>query len=63
MEDAGKVKTRDQLLSKAFPTDYYVSDRTIDTHIKRIRKKLSNINSDNEPIETVFGLGYKYLKT
>ncbi len=59
--DMGMVKTREQLLSKAFPQDYHVNDRAVDTHIKRIRRKLAQINSQIEPIETVFGLGYKFI--
>lgn len=58
--EAGKVNTREHLLNKAFPLDYHVNDRTIDTHIKRIRKKLVAINPKAEPIETVFGVGYKF---
>ncbi len=59
-EDKKKVKTREQLLTRAFPSDYYVSDRTVDTHIKRIRKKFALIEQGADPIETIFGIGYKY---
>ncbi len=59
ISEPGIVKTREQLLNRAFPFDYHVGDRTIDTHIKRIRKKLTAVNPDVSPIETVFGVGYK----
>ncbi|MBM3299419.1 MAG: response regulator transcription factor [Deltaproteobacteria bacterium] len=53
----GKVFTRDELMSGAYSFDYVVTDRTIDSHMRRIRKKLSEIGGD--PIETVHGLGYR----
>ena len=56
----GHVKTRDQLLSEGYPHDTYVSDRTIDTHIKRIRRKLGAVDEEFDAIETVYGLGYRY---
>ncbi|MDX1632051.1 MAG: response regulator transcription factor [Thermoanaerobaculia bacterium] len=56
----GHVKTREQLLSEGYPHDHYVSDRTIDTHIKRIRKKMTAVDPAFEAIETVYGLGYRY---
>jgi two-component system response regulator ChvI len=56
----GHVKTRQQLMQDGYPYDAYVAERTIDTHIKRIRGKLSRIDADFDAIETVYGLGYKY---
>lgn len=56
----GFVKTREQLLEEAYPHDTYLSDRTIDCHIKRIRKKLQHIDPGFSGIETIYGLGYKY---
>jgi len=53
----GKVFTRDELMDRAYPTDTVVSDRTIDSHIRRIRQKFGSVGGD--PIETVHGLGYK----
>ncbi len=56
----GHVKTRAQLLEEAYPNDAYVSDRTIDSHVKRLRKKLVEVDPGFEGIETVYGLGYRY---
>jgi len=55
----GHVKTRRHLLEEAYPDDAYVSERTIDSHIKRLRRKLSAAEVDDDPIETVYGLGYR----
>ena len=56
----GHVKTRQQLIQEGYPHDTYVSDRTIDSHIKRLRSKLSHHDPDFDAIETVYGLGYRY---
>jgi len=59
----GHVKTRDQLMIQAYPDDAYVAERTIDSHIKRLRRKLAAADPDGEPpdpIETVYGLGYRF---
>ncbi len=56
----GHVKTRQHLMQEGYPHDTYVSDRTIDSHIKRLRKKLSATAADFDAIETVYGLGYRY---
>jgi len=58
----GHVKTRQQLMEQGYPHDTYVSDRTIDSHIKRIRKKFFTIDPDFDQIETVYGLGYRYTE-
>jgi DNA-binding response OmpR family regulator len=58
----GHVKTRQQLMEQGYPHDTYVSDRTIDSHIKRIRKKFAAIDPDFDRIETVYGLGYRYTE-
>jgi DNA-binding response OmpR family regulator len=58
MKIPGQVKTRDVLMGEAYPDDVYVADRTIDCHIKRLRKKIHAVAGDYEPIETVYGLGY-----
>jgi two-component system response regulator ChvI len=55
----GFVRTREQLLSEAFPQDSYMSDRTIDCHIRRIRAKLEALDEDFDGIETLYGLGYR----
>jgi two-component system response regulator ChvI len=58
----GHVKTRQQLMEQGYPHDTYVSDRTIDSHIKRIRKKFVNVDEAFDQIETVYGLGYRYTE-
>lgn len=55
----GRVFSRDQLLSLAFPDSAEVFDRTIDSHIRNIRRKIS-VNSDWDPIRSVYGVGYAY---
>ena len=56
----GRVKTRQQLVEEGYPEDTYVSDRTVDTHIKRLRKKLAAVDSEADPVETMYGLGYRW---
>jgi len=56
----GHVKTRQQLMQEGYPYDAYVSDRTIDSHIKRLRKKFESADAAFAAIETVHGLGYRY---
>jgi two-component system response regulator ChvI len=54
------VKTREQLLREGYPHDQYMSDRTVDSHIKRIRRKLAGLDPGFDGIETIYGLGYRY---
>lgn len=56
----GHVKTRQHLMQEGYPHETYVSDRTIDSHIKRLRRKMVKIAPDFDSIETVYGLGYRY---
>lgn len=56
----GHVKNRDQLIDMAYGENIYVDDRTIDSHIKRIRKKFRAVDPDFAHIETLYGVGYKY---
>jgi len=56
----GIVKSRAQLLRDAYPHDVHVAERTVDTHIKRLRKKLSDAHAGSDPIDTVHGLGYRF---
>ncbi len=56
----GHVKSRDQLMDAAYGENVYVDDRTIDSHIKRLRKKFKAIDSDFSQIETLYGVGYRY---
>ena len=56
----GHVKNRDQLIDMAYGENIYVDDRTIDSHIKRIRKKFKDVDPEFSQIETLYGVGYKY---
>ena len=56
----GFVKSRDQLMDVAYDDQVYVDDRTIDSHIKRLRKKLRSVDDDFSAIETLYGIGYRY---
>lgn len=56
----GYVRTREQLLAEAFPQDASMGDRTVDCHIKRIRKKLAAAAPGFDAIETLYGLGYRW---
>jgi two-component system response regulator ChvI len=58
----GHVKTRTQLLEEGYPHDAYVSERTIDSHIKRIRRKFEEVEASFDEIETVYGLGYRWRR-
>jgi two-component system, OmpR family, response regulator ChvI len=58
--EPGVVRTREQLLAAAFPIDAAMSDRTVDTHIKRIRRKLEEADPGFDAIEAVYGLGYRW---
>jgi two-component system response regulator ChvI len=56
----GIVKTRNQLMDAAYQDDIYVDDRTIDSHIKRLRRKFRAIDPEFDAIETLYGAGYRY---
>jgi two-component system response regulator ChvI len=56
----GVVKNRNQLLDVAYHDDVYVDDRTIDSHIKRIRRKFRAVDPQFDAIETLYGVGYKF---
>jgi len=56
----GFVKSRDQLMDVAYDDQVYVDDRTIDSHIKRLRKKMRAADDDFSAIETLYGIGYRY---
>ncbi len=59
----GTVKTRSALYSAAFPEDNYVNERAVDSHIKRIRRKLEEAGAPKDILETVYGLGYRLGET
>ena len=56
----GHVKSRDQLMDAAYGENIYVDDRTIDSHIKRLRKKFKQVDGEFNEIETLYGVGYRY---
>ena len=56
----GHVKSRDQLMDAAYGENIYVDDRTIDSHIKRLRKKFKSSDTEFNQIETLYGVGYRY---
>ncbi|MEN3976515.1 response regulator transcription factor [Emcibacter sp. SYSU 3D8] len=58
----GHVKTRDQLMDAAYDDQVYVDDRTIDSHIKRLRKKFREVDDNFSGIETLYGIGYRYAE-
>ncbi len=60
VEKTGIVKTRDQLINSAYGPNVYIDDRTVDSHIKRLRKKFKDVDKDFSCIETLYGIGYRY---
>jgi two-component system response regulator ChvI len=56
----GVVKTREQLMDESYPDRVSVSDRTIDSHIKRVRRKFQSVDPTFDAIEGVYGAGYRY---
>ena len=58
----GYVKSRDNLMDAAYDDQVYVDDRTIDSHIKRLRKKFKAVDDEFDAIETLYGVGYRYRR-
>jgi two-component system response regulator ChvI len=58
----GVVKSRNQLMDVAYQDDIYVDDRTIDSHIKRMRRKFREVDDDFSAIETLYGIGYRFAE-
>lgn len=58
----GIVKSRDQLMDAAYTDDVYVDDRTIDSHIKRLRRKFRQVDDEFDAIETLYGVGYRFAE-
>ena len=56
----GHVKNRNQLIDAAYGEHIYVDDRTVDSHIKRVRKKFKDVDDDFSQIETLYGAGYRF---
>jgi len=58
----GVVKSRNQLMDVAYHDDIYVDDRTIDSHIKRLRRKFRAVDGEFKGIETLYGVGYRFAE-
>jgi two-component system response regulator ChvI len=58
----GVVKSRNQLMDVAYQDDIYVDDRTIDSHIKRLRRKFRATDGEFKAIETLYGVGYRFAE-
>jgi two-component system response regulator ChvI len=58
----GVVKSRDQLMDAAYQEDIYVDDRTIDSHIKRLRRKFRQVDDAFDAIDTLYGRGYRFTE-
>jgi two-component system, OmpR family, response regulator ChvI len=58
----GVVKSRNQLMDVAYQDDIYVDDRTIDSHIKRMRRKFREVDGAFRAIETLYGVGYRFAE-
>jgi two-component system response regulator BaeR len=56
----GRIYTREQLMDLMYRDQRVVSDRTVDSHVKKIRKKIAGVLSDREIVHSVYGVGYKY---
>ncbi|MEG0180667.1 MAG: response regulator transcription factor, partial [Peptostreptococcaceae bacterium] len=59
LQNKGKVLSRNYLLDKIWGYEYYGETRTVDVHIRYLRKKIEGINEDEKYIETIRGIGYK----
>ncbi|MBN9319259.1 MAG: DNA-binding response regulator [Caulobacterales bacterium 68-7] len=59
----GFVKSRDNLMDAAYDDQVYVDDRTIDSHVKRMRKKFRQVDGEFDAIETLYGVGYRYRES
>ena len=59
-EHPGRIYTRDQLMDAMYRDERVVADRTVDSHVKKIRRKIAAVLPDREVVHSVYGLGYKY---
>jgi len=59
-ESVGKIFSRNQLMDGIYQDYRIVSERTIDSHIKKLRKKINSVSEELELIHSVYGVGYKY---
>jgi len=56
----GRIYTRDQLMDAMYHDERVVADRTVDSHVKKIRRKIAAVLPDREVLHSVYGVGYKY---
>lgn len=56
----GRIFSRNQLMQRIYPDNRIVSDRTIDSHVKKLRQKIQKLDAESEYIQSVYGLGYKF---
>ena len=59
-EHPGRIYTRDQLMDAMYKDERVVADRTVDSHVKKIRRKIAAVLPDREIVHSVYGVGYKY---
>jgi two-component system response regulator BaeR len=59
-EHPGRIYTRDQLMDAMYRDERVVADRTVDSHVKKIRRKIATVLPDREVLHSVYGVGYKY---
>lgn len=59
-KQSGKILSRDQLMTHSYSDDRIVSDRTIDSHVKKLRQKLARFELEEELIQSVYGVGYRF---
>jgi two-component system response regulator BaeR len=60
IEHPGRIYGRQQIMEKIYPDDRFVSDRTVDSHIKKLRKKIEAVDAGASLIQSVYGVGYKF---
>jgi two-component system, OmpR family, response regulator BaeR len=63
VENPGRIYGREQIMTRIYPDDRFVNDRTVDSHIKKLRKKIQAIEPRAEFIQSVYGVGYKFEET
>ena len=59
----GVIKSRNQLMDAAYPDDVFVDDRTVDSHIKRMRRKFRAVDDGFAAIDTLYGAGYSFAES
>jgi two-component system response regulator BaeR len=60
MDAPGRIFSRDEIMNRVYNDFRIVNDRTIDSHVKKLRRKLDSLELDEKPLRSVYGVGYKY---